>query len=69
MLAKLEELGDRLLSLVVPQAHAAAKATCCWNDGVCDRTRDWWCCYTPGGTAPGRCPAGAYCSAFNPHPC
>jgi hypothetical protein len=65
MLTKIEQLGDRLLSLVVPHAHAsAARGWCCNYAGVCDRNRDWWKCgdSTPGSTAPWK----SYCSAYPP---
>jgi hypothetical protein len=52
MLTKIEKLGDRLLSLVVPHANASAQCGCTWV-GVCDRTRDTWrCCPAYPGTAP-----------------
>lgn len=67
MLTKIERLGDRLLSLVVPHAHASASAArgkCCNYDGICDRTRNWWKCgdNSPGSTAPWK----RYCSAYPP---
>ena len=68
MLAKLEELGDRLLALVVPQASASAAKFCCYWDGAYDRTRDWYCCNMVGGTAPGRCDFRQV-SSGNPYPC
>jgi hypothetical protein len=63
MLTKIERLGDRLLSLVVPHARASADCFCYWI-GVCDRTRDWWCCTC--STCTGGC---LYrCSYNNPCP-
>ncbi|MCP9949598.1 hypothetical protein [Actinomadura madurae] len=50
MLTKIERLGDRLLSLVVPHANASAECTCTYV-GDCDISRlRWFCCrYTPAG--------------------
>lgn len=66
MLTKIEKLGDRLLSLVVPHAQASALACqpgakCVW-DRPCDRTRDYWyCCNNPVGCQ-------YVCAYFNPCP-
>jgi hypothetical protein len=66
MLTKIEQLGDRLLSLVVPHVSASAGYTCCNYVGICDRTRDWWKCgwvdNENGSTAPWK----SYCSANPP---
>jgi hypothetical protein len=48
MLTKIERLGDRLLSLVVPQVRASAACNCAWT-GVCDRVRDRWKCCNMSG--------------------
>lgn len=46
MLTKVEQLGDRLLSLVVPHAHASAHHYCkCYYIGDCDVSRARFCCY------------------------
>ncbi|GAB3437404.1 hypothetical protein GCM10027569_92320 [Flindersiella endophytica] len=63
MLMKLEMLGDRLLSLMVPRARASADCWCEYLNRVCDRTRDWWLCY---GDPPGAIGGKEVCSAFNP---
>ncbi|GAA0581559.1 hypothetical protein [Actinomadura livida] len=43
MITKIEKLGDRLLSLVVPRATASAICSCKWL-GACTRTTDEWRC-------------------------
>lgn len=52
MLAKLEKLGDHLLSMVVPRAQASANPFCfCTYDGDCDVSRiRYKCCYSMSPT-------------------
>jgi hypothetical protein len=66
MITRIEKLGDRLLSLVVPHARASAAACApdavCVYAGVCDRVRDrWYCCHNPIGCQ-------YVCSYTNPCP-
>jgi hypothetical protein len=63
MFTRIEKLGDRLLSMVVPHAQASARCRC-YREGVCDRTRDKWkcSCADPGCTAP----AWYRCATRNP---
>jgi hypothetical protein len=65
MLTKFEKLGDRLLSMVVPHAHAsAAGCKCvCYRIGVCSRTTDKWQC---SATWPCTAPSKIRCAYTNP---
>jgi hypothetical protein len=48
MMTRLEKLGDRLLSLIVPHARASCADCFCEYAGDCDRVRIRWFCHEGG---------------------